>query len=82
MATESKTFPNIPVSNWTRIREQFKKTIPGTITGNYLASILGMSEVSAKNNLMPSLKQVGLIDDTGKTNQELAKKVEEILDMQ
>jgi hypothetical protein len=74
MATEHKTFPNIPVSNWTRIREQFKKTIPGTITGNYLASILGMSEASAKNNLMPSLKQVGIIDDTGKTNQESAKK--------
>ena len=33
-----------------------------------------MNEVSAKNNIMPSLKQVGLIDDSGKTNQEMAKK--------
>ncbi len=74
MTAETKTFPNIPVSNWIKVREQFKKTIPGTITGNYLASILGMSEVSAKSNIMPSLKQAGLIDDSGKTNQDLAKK--------
>src|ERR1700741_5271674 len=74
MPAEIKTFPNIPVSNWTKLREQFKKTIPGTISGNYLASILGITEVSAKSNIIPSLKQVGLIDEGGKINQELAKK--------
>lgn len=69
-----KTFPNIPVSHWTNLRGQFKKSIPGTISNNYLASVLGMTEVSARTNIAPSLKQVGLIDEDGKTNQELAKK--------
>jgi hypothetical protein len=33
-----------------------------------------MTETSAKANILPSLKQVGLVDTEGKTNQELAKK--------
>lgn len=69
-----KTFPNIPVSHWMNLRGQFKKSIPGTISNNYLASVLGMTEVSARSNIAPTLKQIGLIDDDGKTNQDLAKK--------
>jgi hypothetical protein len=73
MATH-KTFPNIPINAWTNIRAQFKKSIPGTMSNNYLASILGISEGSARTNIVPTLKQIGLVDDDGKTNQELAKK--------
>lgn len=74
MAESQKSFPNIPVSSWTNLRGQFKKSIPGTISNNYLASILGISEASARANIAPTLRQIGLIDDDGKTNQELAKK--------
>lgn len=73
MAETSKSFPNIPVTNWLSLRTQFKKTIPGTITPNYLASTLNMTVQSAKANIMPSLRQMGLIDQKDKTNQELAK---------
>lgn len=75
MAETTKIFPNIAVKNWLNLRTQFKKTIPGTISSNYLASVLGMSEPSAKANITPSLRQIGLIDKEGKTNQELAKKL-------
>jgi hypothetical protein len=69
-----KTFPSIPVSHWLSLRTQFKKSIPGTMSTNYLASVLSMTELSARNNILPSLKQIGLIDSEGKTNQDLAKK--------
>lgn len=74
MADETKYFPNIPVMHWNKLRMQFKKSIPGTISSNYLATVLDMTETSAKANILPSLKQIGLVDNEGKTNQELAKK--------
>jgi Family of unknown function (DUF5343) len=69
-----KTFPSIPVSHWFALRSQFKKSIPGTVTTNYLASVLTMTELSARNNILPALRQIGLIDADSKTNQEMAKK--------
>lgn len=75
MAETSKSFPNVPVIHWLSLRGQFKRTIPGTITSNYLASVLKMSELNAKANILPSLRQIGLIDSDGKTNQELAKQL-------
>lgn len=74
MPEELKYFPNIPVMHWNKLRIQFKKSIPGTISSNYLATILDMTEISAKANILPSLKQIGLIDNDGKTNQEYAKR--------
>lgn len=75
MAETSKSFPNIPVTHWLSLRGQFKRTIPGTISSNYLASVLKMSEQNAKVNIIPSLRQIGLIDPEGKTNQDLAKQL-------
>lgn len=74
MATETKFFPNIPVMHWNNLRTQFKRSIPGTISSNYLATVLDMTETSAKANILPSLRQIGLLDNEGKTNQDLAKK--------
>ena len=71
---ENKTFPNIPVTHWYKLRAQLKRSIPGTMTSNYIASVLGMTETSAKANVIPSLRMVGLIDENDKTNQDLAKK--------
>ena len=75
MEDTSKHFPNIPVTHWHNLRIQFKKSIPGTISSNYLASVLDMTEASAKVNITPSLRQIGLIDTKGKTNQDLARKL-------
>lgn len=74
MPEEIKNFPNIPVMHWYNLRAQFKKSIPGNITPNYLMAVLDMTDISAKTNILPSLRLVGLIDNEGKINQELAKK--------
>jgi hypothetical protein len=74
MAKEIKTFPNIPVSNWINLRKQFIRSIPGTVTTTYLASVIGITEASARANIIPSLRMINLIDENGNTNQELARK--------
>jgi len=74
MANEIKIFPNIPVSHWIKLRQQFKKSIPTTISSNYLSSVLGINETSAKVNVLPSLRIINFIDEKGTTNQEFAKK--------
>lgn len=71
---DKKTFPTIPVSHWHKLRQQFKKSIPGSVTSNYIASVLGMSEGSARTNVLPSLRMIGLVDQNDTTNQALAKK--------
>lgn len=71
---DQKYFPTIPTSHWQNLRIQFKKSIPGSITTNYLASILSMSEASAGANILPGLRNIGLIDSENKTNQDMAKK--------
>lgn len=75
MPNENKTsIPVLPVKHWWLLREQFRRSIPGTITTNYLSSILGGTENSARTNIMPSLRMIGLIDQDGKVNQDDAKK--------
>lgn len=71
---DQKSFPSIPSSHWQNLRIQFKKSIPGSITTNYLASILSMTESSAAANILPGLRNIGLIDSENKTNQDMAKK--------
>ncbi len=71
---KQKTFPAIPFEHWNTLRAQFSKSIPTSISANYLSSILGMTEASAKTNILPCLKQIGLIDNENKTNQDFAKK--------
>lgn len=73
MADEKKTYPQMPVKHWWTIREKFKSSIPANVTDSYLASILNMEKVSAQTNILPTLKQIGLIEEDGKTT-ELAKK--------
>ena len=46
--------------------------MPGVVTDNYLATALSTQPISARANVLPYLKDMGLIDDEGKT-QELAK---------
>ncbi len=64
--TTKNVFPIIPVKHWWALREQFKKTIPSAVNESYVASVLGMTEKSARSNIIPSLKYTGIIDDEGK----------------
>jgi hypothetical protein len=61
----------LPVVHWWTLREKFKQSIPGVVTDNYLATTLRTQLRSARANVFPYLKDIGLIDDEGKT-QELA----------
>jgi hypothetical protein len=73
MAKEKPTsFPMLPVKHWWALREKFKQTMPGTVTDNYLATILNVEVRSARANVLPYLRDIGLIDSEGKT-QDLAK---------
>ncbi len=68
MAEEGKkTFPMLPVKHLWALRARFKQSIPGTVTDNYLASVLNMQVRSARANILPFLVQLGLIDEEGKT---------------
>ena len=67
MAEEKKSFPMLPVSNWWKLREKFKQSIPGVVTDNYLATALDTKPKSARANILPYLRIIGLIDDEGKT---------------
>ncbi len=76
MAKETKvSFPTIPTAHFLTLRGQLKKTIPTSISSNYLASTLNMTEEGAKVNIIPGLKLMKLIDNDNKVNTELAKKL-------
>lgn len=66
MADEKKSYPAISKSNWYGLRQQFKKTMPPSVTTSYVATILNMSEESARANVIGHLKILGIIDETGK----------------
>ena len=57
----------LPVSHWWELRKQFKRSIPGVVTDNYLSTVLEMKIDSARNNVLPYLKQLKIIDEEGKT---------------
>ena len=64
MASRAR-YPRIPEGQWWAVRDQFKRTIPAAVTLNYLTSLLGVAEKTVRN-LIPPLRQLGLIDDEGK----------------
>lgn len=63
---EGTTYPKIPESNWWAIRTQFRKSLPPIVSGSYLKSLLSLTSDRAATNLLPPLKQIGLIDDEGR----------------
>ena len=62
----SNSYPMLSASNWWNLRQKFIQSIPNAISPTLLASLLNMEERSATNNIMPYLKQVGIIDQDGK----------------
>lgn len=72
--SDKLSFPVLPVAHWWNLRKQFRRSIPGAVTPNYLSTVLSMQENSAATNIVPSLKLIGLIDDEGNTNQQAARR--------
>jgi hypothetical protein len=64
---EKKSFPMLPVAHWWALRDKFRQSIPGVVTDTYLAAALNMQAQSARANVLPYLRDVGLIDEDGKT---------------
>jgi len=67
-----QSFQMLPVAHWWTLREKFKQSMPGIVTDNYLATALNTQPRSARVNVLPYLRDIGLIDSDGKT-QDLAK---------
>lgn len=65
MADETKSFPQLPSSVWWKIRGQFKKTVPGTVTESFLATLLSVKPAAAKAYRSELLK-LGIVDEKGK----------------
>ncbi|MDD4859978.1 MAG: DUF5343 domain-containing protein [Dehalococcoidales bacterium] len=71
---KKEVFPRLPVGNWWKLRKLFIQKIPTTVTDTYIAPLLGMSQDSARANILPSLRQIGLINEDGTVQQERAAK--------
>jgi len=63
---DKKSYPMIAGKAWWTLRERFKRTMPSSVSASYIVSALGMSEASARNNVLPALRGTGLIDESGK----------------
>lgn len=59
------TLPIITGAAWSRLREQFRKTLPQAVTPSYLSATLTFKESSAAA-LIGNLRSLGLIDEKGK----------------
>src|SRR5689334_22611935 len=65
MADNSTPYTYIGESSWWKLREQFKRRVPNTISLDYVSSLFGMKEGSARSNIVNPLKKIKLIDDNG-----------------
>jgi hypothetical protein len=61
-----KAFPMLSPAHWWKLRKKFRQSIPGIVTDSYLATVLDMQANSARANVMPFLKSMGLIDSDNK----------------
>jgi Family of unknown function (DUF5343) len=66
---EKKSFPMLPIGHWWTLRKKFKQSIPGVVTDGYLAAVLKMGANSARANVLPFLKTLGIIEKDGKTGE-------------
>ena len=60
-----RTYPKIPAKNWFDLRRRIIQALPPALTVDYLQSVLGLEGPSARN-LLPPLRAVGIIDDSGR----------------
>lgn len=62
----NNSFPMLSANNWWALRQKFIQAIPSSVTASSVSVILNMKELSASTNIIPYLKQVGIIDADGK----------------
>ena len=67
MMAEKKTFPMLPIAHWSSLRKKFQQSIPGVVTDTYIATVLNMEAKSARANVLPYLRILGIINDDLKT---------------
>ncbi len=66
---KDKGYPKIAKSNWFGLRDKLKQRVPTELSPSYVASVMGMAEVSAKSNVITPLKAVGIINEDGKPSE-------------
>jgi hypothetical protein len=57
-------YPTFPASCWWPLRERFKRALPPAVDAAYLQAVLEVEPKTARN-LVPMLRQMGLLDDAG-----------------
>jgi len=65
-AESRKSYPMLSPTHWWALRKKFRQSIPGVVTDSYLATVLSMAAISARANILPFLKTLGLLDPEGK----------------
>ena len=65
LASDRKTYPSVPAKAWWTLRQTFRQSPPTKVTVSYLATVLGVQENSARANILPGLKGVGLVSADG-----------------
>lgn len=73
MATEKATYPKIGRRIWLSMRTRFAKSMPTTVTTDYVSSIVEMGDASAKANVLSPLRALGILDKDNKPT-ELAER--------
>jgi len=64
-----RSYPMLPTSHWWALRKKFRQSLPGIVTDSYLSTVLSMGANSARANVLPFLKTLGIIDQDGKPTQ-------------
>jgi hypothetical protein len=67
---DRSSYPRIPAKVWWQLRSQSKKSPPKTIDAGYIATLCDVSDKTAQN-MIPSLRAIGLITNDGKTTDRL-----------
>lgn len=73
MATEKTTYPKIGKRIWLSMRTRFSKSMPTTVTPDFVSSIVEMGDASAKANVLGPLRTLGILDKDNKPT-ELAER--------
>jgi hypothetical protein len=65
MAVSKPVFPIISQKSWWALRRRFRSSLPSSVTPGYVGSVLSITEKSAKDNIIPTLKRLGLLTAEG-----------------
>lgn len=66
MVTSVQTYPKIPRRIWWLLRDRLKKSVPSSVNPTLVNSLSPMADASARSNVIAPLRELGLLDETGK----------------